>query len=55
VIYNALARAITHYSALFANSSVEILTLISRDLRQRPAVVQPGAVEWRAPAAVPAE
>jgi biopolymer transport protein ExbB len=55
VIYNALARAITHYSALFANASVEILTLISRDLRQRPAVVQPGSVEWRGPAAVPAE
>jgi biopolymer transport protein ExbB len=55
VIYNALARAITHYSALFANASVEILTLVSRDLRQRPAVVQPGSVEWRAPAAVPAE
>jgi len=55
VIYNALARAITHYCALFANASVEILTLVSRDLRQRPAVVQPGSVEWRAPAAVPAE
>jgi biopolymer transport protein ExbB len=54
VIYNALARAITHYSALFANASVEVLTLVSRDLRQRPAVIQPGAVDWRAPAAVPA-
>jgi biopolymer transport protein ExbB len=55
VIYNALARAITHYSGLFANASVEILTLVSRDLRQRPAAVQPAAVDWRAPAAVPAE
>jgi biopolymer transport protein ExbB len=55
VIYNALARAISHYCALFANASVEILTLVSRDLRQRPAIVQPGSVEWRAPAAVPAE
>ena len=55
VIYNALARAITHYVALFANASVEILTLVSRDLRQRPASIQPAAVERRAPAAVPAE
>jgi biopolymer transport protein ExbB len=55
VIYNALARAITHYCALFANASVEILTLVSRDLRQRPALVQPAAVDWRTPAAVPAE
>jgi biopolymer transport protein ExbB len=55
VIYNALARAITHYCALFANTSVEVLTLVSRDLRQRPASVQPAAVEWRGPAAVPAE
>jgi biopolymer transport protein ExbB len=55
VIYNALARAITHYCALFANASVEILTLVSRDLRQRPAIVQPGSVERRTPAAVPAE
>jgi biopolymer transport protein ExbB len=54
VIYNALARAITHYSALFANASVEVLTLVSRDLRQRPAAIQPSAVDWRAPAAVPA-
>jgi biopolymer transport protein ExbD len=30
-----LARAITQYSSLFANASVEILTLISRDLGQR--------------------
>jgi biopolymer transport protein ExbB len=55
VIYNALARAITHYCALFANASVEVLTLVSRDLRQRPTSVQPAAVDWRVPAAVPAE
>jgi hypothetical protein len=55
VIYNALARAIAHYCALFANASVEVLTLVSRDLRQRPTSVQPAAVDWRAPAAVSAE
>jgi biopolymer transport protein ExbB len=54
VIYNALARAITQYSALFANASVEILTLASRDLGRQPAVAQAGTVEWLPPVAVPA-
>ena len=34
VIYNAFARAIANYRALYADSSVEILTLVSRDLSQ---------------------
>jgi biopolymer transport protein ExbB len=36
VIYNAFARSIAHYRALYADASVEILTLVSRDLSQRP-------------------
>jgi biopolymer transport protein ExbB len=54
VIYNALARAITQYSSLFANASVEILTLISRDLGQGAAVSQSSAVDWRSSVAAPA-
>jgi biopolymer transport protein ExbB len=34
VIYNAFARSIAHYRALYADASVEILTLVSRDLSQ---------------------
>jgi biopolymer transport protein ExbB len=34
VIYNAFARAIANYRALYADASVEILTLVSRDLSQ---------------------
>ena len=45
VIYNAFARAIAHYRALFADASVEILTLVSRDLSQRPAM--PGGLDHR--------
>lgn len=48
VIYNAFARSIAQYRALYADSSVEILTLISRDLGQRPV-----AEDKRYPAAVP--
>jgi len=36
VIYNAFARSIAHYRALYADASVEILTLVSRDLSQPP-------------------
>jgi biopolymer transport protein ExbB len=32
VIYNTFARSIAHYRALLADASVEILTLVSRDL-----------------------
>jgi biopolymer transport protein ExbB len=42
VIYNMFARSIAHYRALFADASVEILTLISRDLSQRPALLAGG-------------
>jgi biopolymer transport protein ExbB len=48
VIYNGFARSIAHYRALYADTSVEILTLVSRDLSQRPggherlAAVAPG-------------
>jgi len=34
VIYNMFARSIAHYRALYADASVEILTLVSRDLSQ---------------------
>jgi len=54
VIYNAFARSIAHYRALYADASVEILTLVSRDLSQRPAV-QPGGFDHRrSPATAPA-
>jgi biopolymer transport protein ExbB len=45
VIYNMFSRSIAQYRALYADTSVEILTLVSRDLVQRPE---------RYPAAVPA-
>jgi biopolymer transport protein ExbB len=32
VIYNGFARSITHYRGLFADASVEVLALVSRDL-----------------------
>jgi biopolymer transport protein ExbB len=51
VIYNAFARAIANYRALYADSSVEILTLVSRDLSQPPRSAQ--ADDKRALAAVP--
>jgi biopolymer transport protein ExbB len=49
VIYNAFARSISHYRALYADASVEIMTLVSRDLSQPPVA----ADERRFPAAVP--
>jgi biopolymer transport protein ExbB len=36
IIYNAFARSIAEYRALFADASVEILTLVSCDLGQWP-------------------
>jgi biopolymer transport protein ExbB len=36
VIYNMFARSIANYRALYADASVEILTLVSRDLSQGP-------------------
>jgi biopolymer transport protein ExbB len=53
VIYNIFARSIAHYRALFADASVEILTLLSRDLSQLP-VTRIDAFDPRGrPAAVP--
>jgi biopolymer transport protein ExbB len=53
VIYNAFSRSIARYRALYADTSVEILTLISRDLSQRLAA--PASVsDYRRPAAIPA-
>ena len=45
MIYNIFSRSIAQYRALYADASVEILTMVSRDLVQR--------LE-RYPAAVPA-
>ena len=36
VIYNMFSRSIAQYRALYADTSVEILTMVSRDLVQRP-------------------
>jgi biopolymer transport protein ExbB len=36
VIYNMFSRSIAHYRALYADTSVEIMTMVSRDLVQRP-------------------
>jgi biopolymer transport protein ExbB len=44
VIYNGFARSIAHYRGLFADASVEVLALVSRDLT-RP--VPPAAGEKR--------
>ena len=49
VIYNAFARSIAHYRALYADASVEILTLVSRDLSQP----HQGSDDRRVLAAVP--
>jgi biopolymer transport protein ExbB len=52
VIYNAFVRSITQYRALYADASVEILTLVSRDLSQPPQGVH-GGDDRRVLAAVP--
>jgi biopolymer transport protein ExbB len=49
VIYNGFSRSIAHYRGLFADASVEVLTLVGRDLA-RPAY---GADDRRPLAAVP--
>jgi len=36
VIYNMFSRSIAQYRALYADTSVEIMTMVSRDLVQRP-------------------
>ena len=54
VIYNMFARSIAHYRALYADTSVEILSLVSRDLSQLPATQIDNAFDQRRrPAAVP--
>jgi biopolymer transport protein ExbB len=53
VIYNMFARSIAHYRALYADASVEILTLVSRDLSQPPATRLDTFDPRRRPAAVP--
>jgi biopolymer transport protein ExbB len=53
VIYNMFARSIAQYRALYADASVEILTLVSRDLSQPPAARFDTFDPRRRPAAVP--
>ena len=43
VIYNMFSRSIAHYRAVYADTSVEILTLVSRDLVQRYPAAAPAA------------
>ena len=55
VIYNAFARSIADYRALYSDSSVEILTLVSRELSQcaevRGGDVDPEHMQLERPAA----
>ena len=53
VIYNMFARSIAHYRALYADASVEILTLVSRDLSQQPTARIDPFDPRRRPAATP--
>ena len=43
VIYNMFSRSIAQYLALYADTSVEILTMVSRDLVQRYPAAAPAA------------
>ncbi len=43
VIYNMFSRSIAHYRAVYADTSVEILTMVSRDLVQRYPAAAPAA------------
>jgi len=52
VIYNAFARSIAHYRALYADASVDILTLVSRDLSQPPQAADDRRVLAAVPGAV---
>jgi biopolymer transport protein ExbB len=54
VIYNAFARSIAQYRALYADASVEVLTLVSRDLSQRP-IAPAGSFDHKRAAAPAAE
>jgi biopolymer transport protein ExbB len=53
VIYNMFARSIANYRAHYADASVEILTLVSRDLTQPAATRVDTFDPRRRPAAVP--
>jgi biopolymer transport protein ExbB len=53
VIYNMFARWIAHYRALYADASMEILTLVSRDLSQPPTARLEPFDPRRRPAVVP--
>jgi biopolymer transport protein ExbB len=53
VIYNVFARSIANYRALYADASVDILTLVSRDLSQPPVSRHDTFDTRRRPAAVP--
>jgi biopolymer transport protein ExbB len=53
VIYNMFARSIANYRALYADASVEILTLVSRDLSQPTAARHDPFDVRRRPAALP--
>jgi biopolymer transport protein ExbB len=53
VIYNMFARSIANYRALYADASVEILTLVSRELSQPPAARLDAFDPRRRAAAVP--
>jgi biopolymer transport protein ExbB len=54
VIYNAFARSVGRYRALFADASVEMLTLVSCDLGQGPAALA-ASLNQRSAAASAAE
>jgi hypothetical protein len=43
VIYNMFSRSIAQYRALYADTSVEILTMVSRNLVQRYPAAAPAA------------
>jgi biopolymer transport protein ExbB len=44
IIYSMLSRSIMPYRALYADTSVEVMTLLSRDLVQRYPAAAPGGV-----------
>ncbi len=55
VIYNSFARSIAQYCAFYADASVEILALVSRDLSQQQAVRAESSDPLQRMAATPAK
>jgi biopolymer transport protein ExbB len=53
VIYNTFARSIANYRALCADASVEVLTLVSRDLSQQSVVRRVDPFDQRRRSAAP--